>query len=84
MAENETEVSPDARRLLHEALKLDEDERILLAALIWETVADEGPPLSDAERRLLDERLEEMRRNPDDLLTWEQVKERARTKAKAS
>lgn len=51
-------------------------ERIALAQEILDTVAAEQPcpPLSEAKRQELDRRLADAIANPDDVVSWEQVK----------
>jgi putative addiction module component (TIGR02574 family) len=78
MPENATELIPDAERILQEALRLDGDQRTLLAGRILESVADDGPPLSAAQRAELDRRLADFRKNPDQGSPWEVVRERLR------
>lgn len=58
-----------------EILKLPIEERIRLVELIWESIAanPSAVPLSDAHRAAIDEELADHRRNPEDVLTLEQV-----------
>lgn len=59
--------------------RLDIDDRIALAAAIWDSVAAESHPplLSDAQRIELDRRLAEHAKNQDDVVPWEQVRAEA-------
>ena len=61
-------------------LKLSVEERLKLIELIWSTIGDaptaEELPLTEAEKKLLDERWEDHLRNPDDVMTWEEVEAR--------
>lgn len=59
--------------------RLDIDDRIALAAAIWDSVAAESHPplLSDAQRIELDRRLAEHAKNPDDVVPWERVRAEA-------
>ena len=63
-----------------EILKLPVEERLRLAELIWESlVADpSGVPLGDAHRTVIDERLAEHERNPDDVVSRDEVLAEAR------
>ena len=63
-----------------EILKLPVEERIRLVELIWESIAanPSAVPLSDAHRAAIDEALAEHARNPDDVLTRDQVLAQAR------
>jgi putative addiction module component (TIGR02574 family) len=61
-----------------EALRLPVEERLSLAERLWDSVEEDAPslPLHDWQKKILDERLEAARRNPDAWLTWEEVKAR--------
>ena len=63
-----------------EILKLPVEERMRLVELIWESIAanPSAVPLGDAHRAVIDERLAEHARSPDDVLTREQVLTEAR------
>ena len=58
-----------------EILKLPVEERLRLLELIWESIAAEpaAVPLGDAHRAVIDERLAEHARNPDDVVARDQV-----------
>ena len=58
-----------------EILKLPPEERLRLAEVIWASLAAEPStvPLGDAHRRVLDERLAEHEKNPDDVVSKDQV-----------
>jgi len=57
-------------------LKLSINDRILLAQDIWDSVVAEGLPLpiSESHKQILDQRLEEHRKSPDDVIPWDEVK----------
>ena len=61
-----------------QALKLPVEERLSLAERLWDSVEEdrEALPLHDWQKRILDERLEDARKNPDDWLTWDEVEKR--------
>ena len=58
-----------------EILKLPAEERLRLVELIWESLnaTPSAIPLGDAHRAAIDEELAAHRRNPDDVLTIDQV-----------
>jgi putative addiction module component (TIGR02574 family) len=59
--------------------RLSVDDRIVLAHEIWNSVAAEvgRAPLTDAQRRELERRLDDHEANPDDVVPWEQIKAEA-------
>lgn len=63
-------------------LKLSVAERLKLIDLIWSTIGDaptaEELPLTEAEKKLLDERWEDEQRNPGAVTTWEEAEARIR------
>lgn len=63
-----------------EILKLPPEERMRLLEIIWASLtADPGSvPLGDAHRAVIDERLAEHERNPDDVVPRDQVLAEAR------
>ena len=63
-----------------EILKLPAEERMRLAEIIWASFASEpnSVPLSDAHRAVIEERLAEHERNPDDDVSREEVLAEAR------
>jgi putative addiction module component (TIGR02574 family) len=63
-----------------EILRLPVEERLRLVQLIWESVAADpsSVPLGDAHRAIIDERLAEHERNPDDVVTRDEVLAEAR------
>lgn len=63
-----------------EILKLPPEERMRVAEVIWASLAatPETIPLGDAHRALIDEAIAEHERNPDDVISREQVLAEAR------
>ena len=63
-----------------EILKLPPDERMRLAEIIWASLAADpsSVPLGDGHRAAIDERLAEHERNPDDVVSRDQVLAEAR------
>ncbi len=53
-------------------------EKLDLLHLIWESLPKvvASPPLSRADKRLLDARLKELRKDPEGGVSWEVVRER--------
>jgi putative addiction module component (TIGR02574 family) len=63
-----------------EILKLPAEERLRLVELIWDSLAAKPSdvPLSDAHRAVIDERVAEHGRSPDDVVSREEVLAQAR------
>ena len=59
-----------------EILALSVEDRIQLAMSIWDSVAEETLPLSEEDKRLLDERLREHNDNPNTGESWDVVRAR--------
>jgi putative addiction module component (TIGR02574 family) len=51
-------------------------DRLGLIGVVWDTLSLDDLPVTDAERALLDARLADMERNPDDQSPWPEVKGR--------
>ena len=56
--------------------ELSSDEKIRLVQELWDEIAEEVSrrPLSESQRRLLDERLADEEQNPDDDEPWTKAK----------
>jgi putative addiction module component (TIGR02574 family) len=52
-------------------------ERIELVEAVWESITEGGyePPLTPEQSDELDRRLEAHQRNPNDVISWESIKE---------
>ena len=63
-----------------EILKLPAEERLRLVEIIWASLVTDpsSVPLSDAHRAVIDERLAEHERNPDDVVSRDEVLAEAR------
>ena len=63
-----------------EILKLPPEGRMRLAEIIWESLAanPSSVPMGDAHRAVIDERLAEHERNPDDVISRNEVLAEAR------
>lgn len=66
----------DTQPIIETFRKLPQSEKIRLVQELWDEIAAEAArmPLTDSQRRLLDERIQQHEQNPDDVETWEQVK----------
>ena len=67
-------VSPD------DVQKMSPRERLALIELLWTSLVDAGetPDVSEEERAILDERLDDMKRRPDASVPWEEARARLR------
>jgi putative addiction module component (TIGR02574 family) len=63
-----------------EILKLPVEERMRLVEIIWASLAADptGVPLGDAHRAVIDERLAEHERNPEDVVSLDEALKEAR------
>jgi len=68
---------------LSDILQLSIAERIQLAEDIWDSIAafPEALPLTDAQREELDRRLQAYAQNPDEGISWDELKEKVRKSA---
>ena len=65
------------KALLKELMELSPEERIQLAEDLWDSITpEEIPPLTDEQKREIDRRLAEHKRNPGRAAPWEDVKAR--------
>ena len=62
--------------LLAKVSGLSPADRLELIARLWDTLSPDDLPVTDAERALLDARLADMEKNPDDQSPWPEVKAR--------
>lgn len=65
-------------RLAIEIDTLNVEERLELIETLWESliVDPSNVPITDAQRQMLDERLDEIEAGDDDGATWEDVRDR--------
>ena len=65
---------------IDEIKQLDITERILLVEEIWDSIAkeQENLSLSDYEKELLDTRLASLEENPNNLMSWDEIKSKLR------
>lgn len=69
----------DLASILSAANQLSSDDRLRLVEAIWDGFDAETeplPPISEAQRRELERRLREHEANPDDVVSWDEVKAR--------
>lgn len=54
------------------------EERIQLVGEIWDSIAEEEGEfkLTEAQQEEIDRRLESLRANPDQVISWEEIKQR--------
>jgi putative addiction module component (TIGR02574 family) len=65
------------KALLRELLQLTPEERLNLAEELWDSLAEEElPPLTEAQKRELDRRMTEHKKNPERAAPWEEVRAR--------
>ncbi|NET60916.1 MAG: addiction module protein [Symploca sp. SIO2E6] len=66
----------DISATLNEIISLNIEERIRIVQAIWDSIAAEQayPDLTERQKRELDDRINDYESNPDNLLTWEEVK----------
>ncbi len=60
--------------------RLSVEERLALVHEIWDSIAASPTPLplTEVQKRLLDQRLADLDANPGNVLTWEEIKARVR------
>ncbi|MGH8274489.1 MAG: addiction module protein [Gammaproteobacteria bacterium] len=66
--------------LLGEVKRLSAAERMEFISAVWESLDPNEIPVSDAEKSLLDARLEDREQNPHDQSTWAEVRERLKSR----
>ena len=68
--------------LLQQASVLDVDEQIELVEVIWNDIVSHGavPSLTEAQKTELDRRLADHLANPNDVISWSEVKASALAK----
>lgn len=67
---------------IKDILKLSVDERIDLVQTIWDSIAEDSEvsEISEEHKKILDKRLEAHQNNPQDIVSWDEVKKNARKK----
>ncbi|HAZ43300.1 MAG TPA: hypothetical protein DDW76_29540 [Cyanobacteria bacterium UBA11369] len=66
----------DITATLNEIATLSIEDRIRLVQAIWDSIAAEQayPALTEQQKRELDNRIDDYEMNPDNVLTWEEIK----------
>ncbi|MEH2162287.1 MAG: addiction module protein [Nostoc sp.] len=66
----------DITATLNEIATLSVEDRICIVQAIWDSIAAEQvyPDLSDAQKQELDRRIADSDSNPDNVLTWKEIK----------
>jgi putative addiction module component (TIGR02574 family) len=56
--------------------RLSVDDRLALVQEIWDSIAEQPDlaPLSDEQKRVLDQRLADLDANPGNVMTWDEIK----------
>jgi putative addiction module component (TIGR02574 family) len=67
----------DTQEIVEAFRRLPADERVRLVEELWDEVAREleRQPLSEAQQRLLDERIRQHQENPADVEDWETARD---------
>ena len=70
-------MSEAAEPIIERFRKLPSMEKIRLVQQLWDEIAEEAAhlPLTDAQKQLLDERIDEHEANPGDVEPWAQARE---------
>lgn len=63
---------------LQEIMNLSVPEKILLVEKLWDSIAEDTSrqPMPDWKKKLIEERLDEHKRNPDSGTSWEELKKK--------
>ncbi|MBX2930815.1 MAG: addiction module protein [Chitinophagaceae bacterium] len=64
---------------IKELLALPEDEKVVLANTLWDSISKNNDLTKD-EIAFIEQRLKEHEENPDDVITWEEIKEKINNK----
>jgi len=62
--------------LVAKVVSLSTADRLELMGAVWDSLSPNDLPVTDAEKALLDSRLDDMERNPEDQSPWPEVKAR--------
>lgn len=58
-----------------EISELSAEERLRLIESLWESLPPQEVPVPEWHKEILEERLEDDRRNPDDSVSWEELRD---------
>lgn len=62
--------------LIAKVVSLSPADRLEFIGAVWDSLSVDDLPVTDADRALLDSRIADMERNPDDESPWPEVKNR--------
>lgn len=62
--------------LIAKVVSLSPEERLEFIGAVWDSLSPDDLPVTDAEKAMLDARISDMERNPDDQSPWPDVKTR--------
>ena len=62
--------------LIAKVISLTPAERLELIGAVWDSLSPEDLPVTDSEKALLDARIADAERNPDDQSSWTDVQAR--------
>lgn len=67
----------DAEPIIETFRRLPSTEKIRLVQQLWDEISEEAShlPLTDSQRRLLDQRIDDHETTPDDVEPWEAARE---------
>lgn len=65
-----------SRLAVEQLMGLSVEERLAAISALWDSIVDEAPdyPISEDDRRMIEERLEDYRRDPEAGVPWEVVR----------
>jgi putative addiction module component (TIGR02574 family) len=71
----------DITNTLSEIIALKVEDRILIVQAIWDSIAAEKayPELTDEQKQELDRRIADSEANPDNVMTWQEIRASIRT-----
>ncbi|MBO3462014.1 addiction module protein [Aetokthonos hydrillicola Thurmond2011] len=66
----------DITATLNQIMSLNVEDRILLVQAIWDSIATEQayPELTDQQKQELDRRITDSQANPDNVMTWQEIR----------
>lgn len=70
----------DLRTVLSEVETWPPEDRLRLIEVVWDGLSEQGddPEIGGELARLLEQRMLALRENPDDVLTWDEIKAHVR------
>jgi putative addiction module component (TIGR02574 family) len=76
LADPKTSCCMDITATLNQIMSLNVEDRILLVQAIWDSIATEQayPELTDQQKQELDRRITDSQANPDNVMTWQEIR----------